>query len=90
MNYDYIILDCAPVLPVTDVLILGSKVNSVVLVYRAGKTAKSALMRTAEQLKNAQIAIKGIVLNYITPEIEITPNYYYHYYKYYPVRIRAN
>lgn len=83
-RYNYILLDCAPVLPVTDVLILGPKADAVLLVYRAGKTAKSALVRAVDQLKNAQIAIRGIILNYITPEIEVSPTYYYHYYKYYP------
>lgn len=83
-RYDYILLDCAPVLPVTDVLILGPKVDIVLLVYRAGKTAKNALLRTVEQLKTAAIPIRGVILNYITPEIEVSPTYYYHYYKYYP------
>jgi Mrp family chromosome partitioning ATPase len=66
------------------VLILGPKVNIVLLVYRAGKTAKNALLRTVEQLKTAAIPIRGVILNYITPEIEVSPNYYYQYYKYYP------
>jgi capsular exopolysaccharide synthesis family protein len=83
-RYDYIILDSAPVLPVTDVLILGQKANTVLLVYKAGRTAKSALMRTVDQLKNANINVKGIILNHISPEIDISPNYYYHYYRNYP------
>ena len=89
MKYDYIILDCAPILPVTDVLVLGHKADFVIMVYRAGKTAKSALVRSVEQLKNANITIKGIVLNYISPEIDISPNYYYHTYKYYPTEQSA-
>ncbi|MBI4833807.1 MAG: polysaccharide biosynthesis tyrosine autokinase [Planctomycetes bacterium] len=89
MKYDYIILDCAPILPVTDVLILGHKADFVIMVYRAGKTAKSALVRAVDQLKNANIPIKGVVLNYISPEIDISPNYYYHTYKYYPTEQTA-
>jgi len=83
-DYDYILLDCPPVLPVTDVMIIGPKVTWVVIVYRAGRTAKHALVRAKEDLVNAHIRIKGIILNYMSPEIEIAPSYYYHYYKYYP------
>lgn len=84
-NYDYIICDCPPILAVTDVLLIGPKPgNRVLLVYRAGRTAKGALFRAKEHLITAGIKIKGVVLNHMTPEIEVTPMYYYHYYKYYP------
>jgi tyrosine-protein kinase Etk/Wzc len=82
-RYNYIILDCPPILPVTDVLILGPKSEIVTMVYRAGRTAKNALLRAKEQLTAAQIKIKGLILNYITPEIDISPTYYYHAYRYY-------
>jgi len=82
-QYNYIIIDCPPVLPVTDALILGSLADMVVLVYRAGKTAKHALLRARDQLQNAHIPVKGVILNYQRPELEITPAYYYHYYRKY-------
>jgi tyrosine-protein kinase Etk/Wzc len=85
MKYDYLVCDCPPILPVTDVLVVGPKPDTtVVLIYRAGRTAKGALVRAKEQLTTAGIKIKGIVLNYMSPEIEVSPTYYYHYYKYYP------
>ncbi|MEW6027349.1 MAG: polysaccharide biosynthesis tyrosine autokinase [Planctomycetota bacterium] len=83
-RYQYIICDCPPVLPVTDVLVVGPKTDLTALVYRAGKTAKGALLRAKEQIISSHINLKGLVLNYATPEIEIAPTYYYQYYKYYP------
>ena len=82
-RYDYIIFDCPPVLPVTDVLVLGPQADSVVLIYRAGRTAKGVLVRAKDQLTNVGVNVKGVVLNYMTPEIEVSPSYYYKYYKYY-------
>ena len=82
-RYNYIVWDCPPVLPVTDVLIIGPKNEILTLVYRAGRTAKAALLRAKEQLTAAQIKIKGLILNHITPEIEVSPTYYYQYYRYY-------
>ncbi|MCK5578126.1 MAG: polysaccharide biosynthesis tyrosine autokinase [Planctomycetes bacterium] len=81
-RYDHIIFDCPPILPVTDVLILGPHSDSVVMIYRAGWTAKGVLLRAKDQLTNANIHVKGIVLNHTTPEIEVSSNYYYHYYQY--------
>jgi capsular exopolysaccharide synthesis family protein len=83
-RYKHIICDCPPVLPVTDVLVLGPKTDLTALVYRAGRTAKGALLRAKQHLISSQINLKGLIFNYMTPEIEVTPNYYYHYYKYYP------
>jgi tyrosine-protein kinase Etk/Wzc len=83
-RYKYIVCDCPPVLPVADVLIVGPKSDIVALVYRAGRTAKGALIRAKQQIISARINLKGLVLNHITPEIEVSPTYYYHYYyKYY-------
>jgi len=83
-RYKHIICDCPPVLPVTDVLVVGPKTDLTALVYRAGKTAKSALLRAKQHIISSQINLKGLVFNYMTPEIEVSPVYYYHYYKYYP------
>ncbi|MBI5778725.1 MAG: polysaccharide biosynthesis tyrosine autokinase [Planctomycetes bacterium] len=83
-RYQYIICDCPPVLAVADVLVLGPKTDLTALVYRAGKTAKGALLRAKEQITSSHINLKGLILNYVTPEIEVSPTYYYNYYRYYP------
>ncbi len=68
-EYDMIIMDCPPLLPVTDAAILAPKVDGVVLVYQAGRIPRNALKRAKTHLENVRANILGIVLNDITAEI---------------------
>lgn len=82
--YDFIIIDVPPVLPVPDGVIVGSKADRSYLVYRAGTTSRMALLRAKNQMELRNAGPKGIILNCMTPEAELVPNYYYYYnYKYY-------
>lgn len=81
-KYDLILIDSPPVMAVADPVILASKTDGVVLVYRVGKTARSVLSRAKTQLVESGVQVKGVVLNNISPEIEMRYGYYYHY-KYY-------
>lgn len=82
--YDFIIIDVPPVLPVPDGVIVASKADRSYLVYRAGMTSRMALLRAKNQMDLRNAAPKGIILNCMTPEAELVPNYYYYYnYKYY-------
>jgi Mrp family chromosome partitioning ATPase/capsular polysaccharide biosynthesis protein len=83
-NFDLVLLDCPPVLLFADATILSSKVDTVVLVYQAGRTSKIALKRAKSQLDNVKANILGIVLNDV--KMEMIPHYYGSYYyssKYY-------
>lgn len=68
-EYDLIIMDCPPILPVTDAAILAPNVEGVVLVYQAGRIPRNALKRAKTHLENVRANILGIVLNDITAEI---------------------
>jgi len=81
-KFDIILIDSPPVMAVADASILASKVDGIMLVYRVGKTARSVLVRTKTQLIESGGSVKGIILNNISPEIELRYGYYYHY-KYY-------
>lgn len=82
--YDFIIIDVPPVLPVPDGIIVGSKADRTYLVYRSGKTSRIALLRAKSQMDLMNAGPKGIILNCMTPEAELMPNYYYYYnYRYY-------
>lgn len=81
-KYDIILIDAPPVLAVADVTIMADKADGVILVYRVGKTARSVLLRTKTQLLEAGAKVQGIVLNNISPTIEMHYGYYYQY-KYY-------
>ena len=68
-EYDTVIMDSPPVLPVTDAAVLAPKVDGVVLVYQAGRIPRNALKRAKTHLENVKANILGIVLNDITAEI---------------------
>jgi len=68
-EYDIILMDCPPILPVTDAAILAPRVDGVVLVYQAGRIPRNALKRAKTHLENVRANILGIVLNDITAEI---------------------
>jgi capsular exopolysaccharide synthesis family protein len=68
-EYDLVLIDCPPVLPVTDAAILGSKVDGCIMVYQVGKIARGALKRAKLHLESANIRVLGVVLNDFRAEI---------------------
>ena len=73
--YDYIILDSAPLLTVSDSLPIASWADTVVLVVRAGMTPMKALLRTKAILARVHANIAGAVLN-DTTSINADSGYY--------------
>jgi exopolysaccharide/PEP-CTERM locus tyrosine autokinase len=71
----YIIIDSPPVLPITDSIILGSIVDSIILVVHAGQTPKDTINQ-ALSLLNDKGDIMGILLNRVEKR---TDGYYYVY-----------
>ena len=61
--FDVIILDGAPILPVTDSVILSSIVDRVIIVASSGETHNDELKATKAALNNAGANIAGVVLN---------------------------
>jgi len=76
-RYDnrYIIIDSPPVLPITDSNILGSIVDSIILVVQAGQTPKDTVNQ-ALSLLGDKADITGILLNNVE---KTTEGYYYKY-----------
>jgi tyrosine-protein kinase Etk/Wzc len=85
-HYDAILIDSPPVLPFTDASVLGSMVDGVFLVARAGVTTPEALFRARTLLQAVNARVLGAVLNAVRPEDSIGKygyyryRYYYHYY----------
>ncbi|MFQ5899946.1 MAG: GumC family protein [Thermodesulfobacteriota bacterium] len=80
-NYDYVIFDTPPVLPVADAVILSSRVDGVFIVYQVGRVARSALKRSKLILDNVNARVLGVVLNGL--KAEISPDFYHMSYYYY-------
>jgi polysaccharide biosynthesis transport protein len=78
-SFDHVIIDTAPVLSVTDALVLSPKVDGVVMVIRAGKTASDAVRRATEHLEQVGARILGVVIN----DADLRNGHYRYYYKYY-------
>ncbi len=79
--FDFIIVDCSPVMAVPDAITLSDKVDGVVLVYKVGHTAKDVLNRAKLNLLKANANLLGIVLNDIKTEAQVGYSaYYYRYY----------
>ena len=85
-DFDHVLLDSSPVLPVTDATILSSLVEGVVLVAASGATPKGALVRTCRILEGAGAHILGTVLNKVDLRHQGyygDYGYYYYYYSHY-------
>ncbi len=84
-HYNYIIFDTAPILPVTDPAILGSKVDGAFIVVELGKTTIEAVSRSQSLLTNTKTNVYGVILNKISMTVGRYGHYYYyyHYDKYY-------
>jgi non-specific protein-tyrosine kinase len=60
---DVIIFDAPPVVSVTDAVVLGTKVDGMLLVVNAGRTRREHIQRAKELLERAHIRVVGTVLN---------------------------
>ena len=60
---NYILFDSPPVLAVTDAALLGSKLDGVLLVVRAGHTRREHAARAKEALERVHVRIVGAVLS---------------------------
>ena len=81
-RYDLTIVDAAPVLAVADPILIAPRLDVTVLIYKVGKTARRAIQRAKTQLEGLKIKLGGVVLNNISPEVEMSSTYYYRQYRY--------
>jgi Mrp family chromosome partitioning ATPase len=84
-EFDVILFDSPPVLPVTDAAVLASQVDSVLLVYQLGRAGRGLLKRAKSHLQTVQADLRGVILNDIKAEVsDFSPaEYYYQYYSRY-------
>ncbi|MCM8901696.1 CpsD/CapB family tyrosine-protein kinase [Caldicoprobacter algeriensis] len=80
-DYDVIIIDTPPVLPVTDAAVLSQYVDGVVLVAGYGLTTFDAAVQAKASLQKVNARILGVVLNGVPTDKR--GGYYYYYYYYY-------
>ncbi|MDH4156537.1 MAG: CpsD/CapB family tyrosine-protein kinase [candidate division Zixibacteria bacterium] len=78
--YDLIVIDSPPIIPVSDPMLLASKVDGILLVLKAGSTQKEVAKRAVNIISGNEHKILGVVLNNVDNSL---PYYYdYSYYGY--------
>jgi capsular exopolysaccharide synthesis family protein len=86
-QYDLVLIDSPPVLPVTDAAILSQHADATLILAAAGQTRRSDLHRTVEKLDQVGAKILGTVLNKVSKQ---TGTYYGYTYAYKPYRAGAH
>ena len=80
--YDLILVDAAPLLPVSDPMLLASKVDGVLMVVKAGATQKEVVKRAVEILNPRQNNLIGITFNNMNHSLPYYYDYGYYQYEY--------
>jgi capsular exopolysaccharide synthesis family protein len=66
-TYDIVILDCPPVLPVTDALVLARMADTTLLVTSVNRTSRRSLDRGVEVLQQVGAPLMGTVMTSLSP-----------------------
>ena len=77
-QYEYVIIDCPPLLPVTDAAIVAAKADGAVMVIHAGVTKRPHFIGSRDAMTAVGSTILGVVLNKI-PEASLEYEYGYRY-----------
>ncbi len=85
-HYDIILFDSAPVIGVSDALLLASEMDGVLMVIQHRKYPKAVSNRAKEMIVSTGANLVGVVLNNINISRDYS-YYYHHYHSYqYPAR----
>lgn len=89
--YDLIVMDCAPVIPVSDPMLMAQEVDGILFVVKAGATQRDIVQRATTILTSSTNKLLGVILNNSDGTLPYYYNHdYYGYdYKQRPADIRA-
>lgn len=82
-DYESIVLDSPPVMPVTDAVLVAGVVDGVVIVVDSQRTAKQLIREVRTKLINFDAKILGVVLNRVDTRRAGYAQYYSRYTNYY-------
>ncbi len=80
--FDLVIVDCAPIIPVSDPVVLGPEMDGLLLVVKAGATQKEVIKRATAIIGKTDANIVGVVLNNVAGVLPYHYNYQYYGYNY--------
>jgi capsular exopolysaccharide synthesis family protein len=78
-RFDHVIIDTPPLLPVADGVRMAVEADSVVMVMRAGQTARDAFLRAQDLLLKVNAPLVGFVLN----AVQLDSSEFQYYVSYY-------
>lgn len=78
-QFDYVLIDSPPVLPVTDSMLLSRYVDGVVLVIKGKTTPRKVIRDARDRLLSVGARVLGVVLN----DVDVHGGDYYYYNRYY-------
>jgi capsular exopolysaccharide synthesis family protein len=78
-KFDRIVIDSPPIAPVTDAVILSTRVDASIMVIRALRTTRDAVLHARRALEDVRANLIGAVLNAAEPGRADYP-YYHRYY----------
>ena len=65
-DYDFVLVDSPPILPVIDPALIGKMVGATLVVVSAGRTRTNALSQALKQLETTQVPVAGFALNMVS------------------------
>jgi len=74
-EYDHVVIDTTPVLFFADSMPLAAQADGVLVVVRAGRSRRKAMVRTLDLLARSKARILGVIVNGIALEAEYTNSY---------------
>jgi capsular exopolysaccharide synthesis family protein len=75
-KYDFVILDCPPILAVHDGIVLSKMVDGVILVVDMSHTRRNHFKHAVERLREVNAPLFGVVLNRVKRNMEGYSYYY--------------
>ncbi|MFQ5822464.1 MAG: GumC family protein [bacterium] len=78
-KFELIIFDSPPLNAATDAVVIGTQVDSTVIVIRAGKTDREVAQQKLELFSNMPSTVIGVILNGTTADMAHPGYSYYHY-----------
>lgn len=82
-EYDFVLIDSPPVMPVSDAILLSTMVDGVVVVVDSQQTPKKIVREVRSRLDNVNAPLLGVVLNKVNWAHGNYSHHYKHYYSYY-------
>lgn len=75
-RFDFVIVDCPPLLGFSDALSVAACVDAALLVVRAGRTPREFARNALDQLRHVRASVAGIALNGVSARTSAYYDYY--------------